>query len=72
MPNVDFNFQGWIRGANITEAQSINGDRIDVSKMSPVELSQKLENGVLVISLGPYLYGNHSESEIELFDFDHA
>lgn len=69
MPSIDFNFSGWIRGANVTEATDINSKRVDVSQMSPVELCGKLRRGELFISLGDFLYEN-TKADIEMTDYD--
>lgn len=70
MPRVDFSFQGWVRGAEITSAMDNNGNDVDVSEMDPRVLADKLEKGVLSISLGDYLYKDNTDAEIEIFDYE--
>jgi hypothetical protein len=69
MPKMNFCFQGWVNGANIIEATDVDGKKVNVSKMNPEELADKLNKGELFISLGDYLYSNR-KSNIEMFDFD--
>ena len=69
MPQVDFTFSGWVRGANITKATNDKGKSVNVSKMSAKTLAKKLETGKLFISLGDYLYESSKETEIEINDF---
>lgn len=69
MPNISFNFSGYINDARITTATNIDGKTIDVSKMSAKELADALNEGSLFISLGDYLYENNRDCEIELTDF---
>lgn len=69
MPEIDFSFQGWVRGADIATAADIAGKRVDVSKMSSSELCEKLNNGELFISLVDAIHTSNKE-EIEMFDFE--
>jgi len=69
MPKIDFCFSGWVRGAEVETATDDKGKSVDVSKMDASELARKLSKGELFISLGDYLYDNHS-NEIEMFDFE--
>ena len=69
MPQIDFSFQGWVRGADVTDATNAQGEKVDVSNMDAKELAEKLEKGELFISLGDHLYDN-KDSEIEIFDFE--
>lgn len=69
MPKMNFNFQGYIDGASITEASDVNGETVDVSEMSASELGQKLNAGDLFISLGDYLYES-DDAEIEITAFE--
>jgi hypothetical protein len=71
MPKISFCFSGWVNGANIKQATDQNGKSVDVSTMSPSELSQKLTDGELFISLGDHLYANE-DAEIEMFDFNQS
>ena len=73
MPRIDFCFQGWVRGAEINTATRPKSDgeveTVDVSNMSGEELSAKLNEGELFISLGDHLYDN-KEASIEIHDFE--
>jgi hypothetical protein len=69
MPQIDFCFSGWVRGAKITRATDVEGKKVDVSKMESSVLASKLTKGELFISLGDYLYDNR-DNEIEMFDFE--
>ena len=70
MPKIDLCFQGWLRGAIITEAaETATGNKVDVREMSAHELTQKLDSGELCISLGEHLYESR-KAEIEMFDFN--
>lgn len=68
MPKIDFSFQGWVRGAEVTEATDVEGETVDVSAMDADTLAKKLQAGELFISLGDYLYESR-KNEIEMFDF---
>ena len=68
MPNIDLCFSGWLRGADITTATNSAGEKVDVSKMKSSELAEMLNNGLLTIALGDYLYQSQ-DAEIEMFDF---
>ena len=67
---INFSFQGWVSAADIKIATDVAGNTVDVSKMPEQELADNLNNGLLFISLGDYLYDNHEDAEIEIFDFD--
>lgn len=74
MPKVDFNFQGWVRGADIktvTVQNPYTGNLVktDVSHADPADVAHKLATGEYMISLGDFLYDNR-KSEIELTDFE--
>lgn len=69
MPTIDFCFQGWVRGAEITHATDKTGARVDVQHMQPQELRNKLAKGELFISLADHLSDNH-KAEIELTDYE--
>jgi hypothetical protein len=69
MPKIDFDFRGYVRGANITEATNADGEKVDVSKMSGTELQNRLNDGELCITLGDHLYES-SKNEIEMLDFE--
>lgn len=43
MPKIDFNFKGYIRGADIDITTDVNGEPHDVSGMNSEELVDKLE-----------------------------
>lgn len=71
-PRIDFCFQGWVRGAEISTALDIaTGNTIDVSEMSSEELVGKIKNGELAISFDDCLE-NSSNQEIELFDYEES
>ena len=71
MPRIDFSFQGWIRGADVTHCiDPKTGERVDVSSYTALELAQKLQKGDLTVALGDYLYDDRREAEIEIFDYD--
>lgn len=67
---IKFCFQGLVTGAEIKEAVDADGNKVDVSTMSDVELCAKLKAGKLFISLGEYLYDKHDSAEIEILDFE--
>jgi hypothetical protein len=69
MPKMDFDFRGFVRGANITEATNPDGEKVDVSKMSGTELQNRLNDGELSISLGDHLYESR-KNEIEMTDYE--
>ena len=69
MPKVDFCFQGFVRGAEVSTATNTEGEKVDVSGMTSTELANKLEAGDLFLSLGDYLYDDHKEASIEIHDF---
>ena len=71
MPRLDFSFQGFIRGADVTRATTTAGETIDVTTLSAEELSRRLEVGDLTITLGDHLYTTQ-KVEIEIFDFTPA
>ena len=69
MPMLDFYFNGWVRGVTINEALDQNGNKIDVSTMTPYELAIKLSCGELkIVELAPYL-SDHITCEINTVDF---
>jgi hypothetical protein len=68
MPSIDLCFSGWLRGADITTATNYAGEKVDVSQIKPSELAEMLNNGLLTIALGDYLYQSQ-DAEIEIFDF---
>ena len=70
MPQIDLCFSGWVRGAEVSKATDINGEAVDVSEMPAKELVEKLSTGKLFVTLGDYLYDNHREAEIEIFDYE--
>lgn len=73
MPMIDFNFQGWVRGADIKTVTHVTDagivDEFDVSDADPADVAHKLATGEYMISLGDFLYANR-KSEIELTDFE--
>jgi len=68
-PQINFCFQGWVRGAVVREAANQHGEKVDVSKMSAKALVQKLKKGQLFVSLSDLLCEGVKE-EIELSDFE--
>ena len=67
MPKIDLSFHGSLQGANVTQANNVNGEAVDVREMPAHELAEKLENGDLFISLGDYLYSGAGEIIMEDF-----
>jgi hypothetical protein len=70
MPKIDFCFQGFVRGAEVTTVTNAEGEKVDVSKMTSVDLADGLDHGGLFLALGDYLYDNCKDVSIELFDFE--
>jgi hypothetical protein len=72
MPRINFSFQGWINGADITVCyDSQTGEKVNVSNLSVNELTEKLNLGELHITLSDYLNkGNTDQEEVDIFDFD--
>jgi hypothetical protein len=70
-PQIDFCFEGWIKGAKVYFAHEVeSGKIIDVSKMSSSELAKKLNTGELLIDLGSYFDdGSCQEEVVQLRDF---
>lgn len=69
MPMIDFYFNGWVRGATITEALDQDGNKVDVTNMTPYDLAIKLSSGELkIVELAPYL-SDHVRCEINTVDF---
>ena len=68
--NIDFCFQGWVRGAEVEEVTEVaTGNKIQTSSLKPEAVIEGLEDGTYAIALGDYLYDN-GRSEIEIHDFD--
>ena len=55
MPRIDFSFQGWIHGDDVTSYANQEGERVDVSGYTALEIAQKLNEGELFLSLGDHL-----------------
>ena len=71
MAQIDFCFQGYVRGADVEKVTiTETGESLDVSGFSAEEIVEKLRAGEWCISLGDFLYDNRKDSEIELHDFD--
>lgn len=71
MPAIDFNFQGYIRGANVETVYDIaSGAEVDVSLLSAEEVVTKLKAGEWSLSLVDYLHEDVRHTEIELFDYE--
>lgn len=66
---IDFCFQGWVRGLEITHVWDATGKSIDVTKIKPATVLYKLNQGKYHISLAAALE-NASDTEIDLTDFD--
>ena len=71
MPKIDFNFSGYIRGADIIAVRDAEGTRIDVSKMNPERVTAGLNDGSFFISLGDFLYEGR-KNEVVMEDFEEA
>lgn len=69
MPMVDFYFNGWIRGAEVTEALDAAGNKVNVTNLTVYELALALNRGELTIDLKPYI-DNHVEAKIDLNSFN--
>ena len=70
MPQIDFSFSGWVRGADVRKAVvATTGKSLDVSQLSAVVLCRRLRSGELLLALGDFLYQN-TDSEIDIRDFD--
>lgn len=71
MPKISFCFQGWISGAEVnTVIVTETGKELDVRDVDIETLTENLQDGIWMISLGDYLYDNHNDSEIEIFNFE--
>lgn len=68
MPRIGFSFSGWCR-VNVSTATDASGNDVDVSKMDGDELSRRLEEGELFVSLNECL-DDSSKSECEISDFE--
>lgn len=67
---IDFCFQGWVRGANISQVINTQTmQTVNVEKIEPQIIAEKLNSGEWTISLEDYLHNCH-DSEIEIFDFE--
>lgn len=55
MPMVDFKFSGVIRGAVVNEVYDKDGNKVDVSHMTPYELAHHLDKGTYTIEIGNYV-----------------
>lgn len=72
MAKIDFNFSGWVRGADVTKVTVVETlTDLDVSDKSASEIIEQIRSGVWSISLGDYLYEN-KDSEIEVSDFEES
>lgn len=73
MPQIDFCFQGWVRGAEVNTATRLKDDGeieiVDVRNMPAQELVDKLNKYELCVSLGDHLYDN-KDASIEIHDFE--
>ena len=70
MPRVDFNFQGYIKGALVEELYHLpTGDTVDVTGKTSEEVADLLQDGKHSSALGDHLYES-DDSEIELSDFE--
>lgn len=72
MPKIDFNFSGFINGANITKVVcSDTFELINVENMDSKELVDGLNSGKYLIGLIDYLQDNDDE-EIVISDFQES
>jgi hypothetical protein len=71
MPHIDFNFQGYVRGANVEIVYDVgSGEEVDVSKLTADEVASKLKAGMWTISLVDYLHEDVRHTEIEISDYE--
>lgn len=78
MPKIDFNFQGYIRGADVEAVyEIISGREVDVRNKSAKDVVAKLNDGTWSLALVDFLPGNFesqhvdiADSEIELHDYE--
>ena len=71
VPKIDFNFHGYIRGAEINSVTDSGGNTLDVSGLSADRLAAGLEDGEFFISLSDYLLTSR-KNEVTLEDFEEA